>query len=142
MIYKRILLPVDGSPHSFKAVEHAKRLAQGGGSIIVLTVVSEVPRLLGGEARIEAEREAIAEADVLLDPVINSLRQADLQVEGRTVFANHPGNAILVAIAETGCDVVVMGSRGLSDLEGLVMGSVTHRVLSLSKVPVLVVNEA
>ena len=141
MIYQRILLPLDGSHHSLLAVEHAFRLAQDGGTVVLLTVLPEIPALLGGDARQVAESDALAEAELILEPVRSRLSQSGIAVEERVMFANHPGNAILVAVAEARIEVVVMGSRGRSELEGLVLGSVTHRVLNLSKVPVLVVNE-
>lgn len=140
-MYKRILLPVDGSHHSKLAVEHAIHLARPESVIILLTVLPELPRLFGGDARLEVEREVRTEAEELFVPMRERLAAAGIKVEERVLFADHPGNGIVAATRDSGADVVVMGSRGNSELENLALGSVTHRVLHLTKVPVLVVNE-
>ena len=112
MAYNRILLPVDGSEHSMHAVAHAVSLVREGGEIVVATVLPPIPNVIGGDARKEAE-EAVKTSTA----------------EG-----------IIETAEDMKCDLIVMGSRGRSDIEGLLLGSVTHKVLTLATVPVLVVR--
>lgn len=139
-MYERILLPVDGSEHSLRAVDHAIRLARLGGEVIVCTIVDPVPNILGGDARLEAESEMQAEAKAVLQPVLDRLKAENIKASSVVRAAANAGNGIVAIILEKKCDMVVMGSRGRSDLEGLLLGSVTHRVLAVTDAPVLVVN--
>lgn len=140
MLYDHILLPVDGSEHSLHALPHAVRLAGGGGEIIVVTVVPPLPGILGGEPRKEAERAAALEAKAATQPAMEILASENIPCRELIVYNHSPADGIVSAMQETGCDIVVMGSRGRSDFEGLFLGSVTHRVLMHSTVPVLVVH--
>ncbi|MEG1610258.1 MAG: universal stress protein [Bilophila sp.] len=140
MVYSRILLPVDGSEHSMHAVVHALKLARQGGEIIIITVLPSIPSVIGGEARKEAEADVIKDSLLLTQPVADIIAAEKLPYQTKTIFANSPGNGIIKAITDLKADIVVMGSRGRNDLEGLFLGSVTHRVLTVSDVPVLVVH--
>lgn len=140
MLYARILLPVDGSAHSLHAVPHAMRLAKAGGEIIVVTVIPPLPSILGGVPREEAAQAAALEARTATQPAMEILQNENIPCRELVVYNNSSSDGIVAAMQEIGCDVVVMGSRGRSDFEGLFLGSVTHRVLMHSTVPVLVVH--
>lgn len=140
MLYERILLPVDGSKHSLKAVHHAKRIARLGGEVIVITIVPPVPNILGGASRREAEAELQAEAKSIIQPVLDELKADNVPATSVVRHAMNAGNGLLAALDELKCDLVIMGSRGRTDLEGLLLGSVTHKVLSVTEVPVLVIS--
>lgn len=140
MLYNRILLPVDGSEHSMHAVVHAIHLARQGGEIIIITVLPPIPSVIGGEARKEAEADVVKDSQLITQPVADIIAKENLPCHAKTIFANSPANGIVKAISELNADIVVMGSRGRNDLEGLFLGSVTHRVLTVSEVPVLVVH--
>lgn len=141
MLYNRILLPVDGSEHSMHAVIQATHLARaGGGEVIVMTVMPEIPGVIGGDARKEAEEAVAEEARLLTDPVIEIFTKENIPCKMKVIFASSPANGIVKAADEMKCDIVVMGSRGRNELEGLFLGSVTHSVLTQVTVPVLVVR--
>lgn len=140
MSYSRILLPVDGSEHSMQALTHAIRLAQQEGEIYVITVVPEIPAVIGGEHRKEAEEAIIADTRLILDPVQAVLAKESVKSHFNTVFNNSTSDGILKAAQEYKCDAIVMGTRGRNDFEGLFLGSVTHSVLTHASVPVLVVH--
>lgn len=140
MLYNRILLPVDGSEHSMHAVIQAIRLARAGGEVIVMTVMPEIPGVIGGDARKEAEKAVAQEAQLLTDPVVEVFTKENIPCKVEIVFASSPANGIVKATEEMKCDIVVMGSRGRNELEGLFLGSVTHSVLTRVTVPVLVVR--
>ena len=122
MAYNRILLPVDGSEHSMHAVAHAVSLVREGGEIVVATVLPPIPNVIGGDAR----KDVIAKDNIACREKI--------------VLHTSTAEGIIETAEDMKCDLIVMGSRGRSDIEGLLLGSVTHKVLTLATVPVLVVR--
>ena len=132
MAYNRILLPVDGSEHSMHAVAHAVSLVREGGEIVVATVLPPIPNVIGGDARKEAE-EAVK-------TVMDVIAKDNIACREKIVLHTSTAEGIIETAEDMKCDLIVMGSRGRSDIEGLLLGSVTHKVLTLATVPVLVVR--
>jgi nucleotide-binding universal stress UspA family protein len=136
---EKILLAVDMSNHARKAVPAAVELARaGGGSVHVLHVRElyyPVPPTVVGERPEDAQ--------ALVDGVVEELKAAGLEADGavRPSTGGSPAGAILEEAREVGAGLVVLGSRGLSDLGGLLLGSVAHKVIHLSSCPVLVVRD-
>lgn len=139
MAYKRILLPVDGSEHSMHAVAHAAGLAKGG-EVVVITILPPIPNVIGGEARKEAEAAVKSDAALITKPVIDVLTKENIVCTDKIVLNNSTADGIIETAEDMKCDLIVMGSRGRSEIEGLLLGSVTHKVLTLAQVPVLVVR--
>jgi nucleotide-binding universal stress UspA family protein len=139
--FKKILLPVDGSQSSKLAKQHAISLATAMESEILLVYVSGgIPAFITGKPREEAIKAQREEADLLLAPYRKMLDEQSVGYNELVVSAYNAGDEICKIAREENCDLIVMGSRGLSDLEGVVMGSVTHRVLARCGIPVLVVR--
>ena len=137
---KNILLAVDGSAPSERAVLTAAELAPCVGAEVVVLHVREsetVPWVLQA-----VELTTPAEADHLVDSNVRKLKDVGVSARGEIADAIHGSAAreILRLAREIDAGMIVMGSRGLSDLAGLVMGSVTHKVLHLADRPVLVVR--
>lgn len=138
MPYHKILVPVDGSEHSGRAVLHALDLARPqGAQITLMHCYDHIPLLIGGQARVELSSELRTESEALCQPFAQTLRQAGLDPV-LLLCEGHPEKAIVEEARTGGYDLIVMGSRGLSDLEGMLLGSVAHRVLALAPCPVLV----
>ncbi len=138
MAFRKILLAVDGSPNSRLAVRHAINMARcSGGHVVLLHCQSEIPSLVGGSARAALLEEIHKEAEAMLAIFREDLREEGVNFSMLLVHGK-PHDAIVRAAEEENCDVIVMGSRGLSDFEGMLVGSVAHRVLSLAHVPVLI----
>ncbi len=137
-MFERILLPVDGSAPSMRAAEVAKELAAKTRASIVVMNVCEREVVYGGAF----EREVPEQAAELVDGMVRELKDAGLDARGEVIPAvfGSAAREILRGANETGADVIVMGSRGLSDLAGLVLGSVAHKVIHLAHCPVLVVR--
>lgn len=136
--FKKILVPVDGSSHSLLAKRKAMGMAVAMGSeIILLHATGTIPNLIGGNAREELMSELTREGETLLEPYRKVLEDKGVQYT-EIIESGEPGDTICAVAEREGCDVIVMGSRGLSDLEGMVLGSVTHKVLTKSSLPVLV----
>jgi len=135
-----ILVAVDGSAHAGRAIQWAVDLAQCHDAPLAMVHVmrwtgsNRVPRGLDEFERIEHVR--ITERDLLesaADKILAAAKEAatDAGVGEVSTFLRNgdPANEIIGVADEVGADLVVMGSRGLSDLPGLVLGSVSHRVL-------------
>ena len=137
MAYNRILLPVDGSEHSMHAVAHAVSLVREGGEIVVATVLPPIPNVIGGDARKEAEEAVKTDASLITQDVI---AKDNIACREKIVLHTSTAEGIIETAEDMKCDLIVMGSRGRSDIEGLLLGSVTHKVLTLATVPVLVVR--
>ena len=140
MVYKKLLVPVDGSENSVMACEHAISLAKAGNmTITLLHCYGEMPPIIGGSARDEIIALSEAEGKAILAPRLSSCETNGVTCEA-IVRSGNPGRTIVTVAQAEGCDLIVMGSRGLSDFSGMVMGSVSHRVLRHSSIPVLIVR--
>ena len=136
---ERILLAVDASEHARKAVPATIELARVGGGTVRVLNVREVhhppPPTVVGDSPEEAQQ--------LVDGVVAELKQAGVTAEGavRPTTSASPASAILQEARDVDAGMIVVGSRGLSDLGGLLLGSVAHKVIQLSTCPVLVVRD-
>ena len=136
---KRMLVAVDGSGHSKCALEFACGLAnQLGAELSLVHVVEWAPgqqTLVMGMAHttIAASQEAIDEAGKsVLDAARSLAEQEGVKIVRANVKSGPPAKMILEAAEEDGVDTIVMGSRGLGDLGGLLLGSVSHKVTHLA----------
>lgn len=140
MEIRKILVPVDGSGHSVKAASYAAEFAKlVGASIVLVHSRMSIPPLLGQSAYDEARTALNARAERLLDPYRATLREAGVEFVDR-ILEGTAETAIVEAARIEKCDLVIMGSRGVSELEGLLLGSVTRRVVQLAPCPVTVVR--
>jgi nucleotide-binding universal stress UspA family protein len=144
-MYKRILVPTDGSEITAKAIQAAISLAQlSGGEMFTLSVKEPFPysaisemqpvppqEFYDAQERIAAER---------VKQAVDAASAAGVKCQGHTVEALHPWEAILDHAATQGCDVIVMASHGRRGVAALLLGSETQRVLLHAKLPVLVVR--
>ncbi len=144
-MYKHILVPTDGSKLSRNAVSEAMTLAQALGAKVTLfhvapeqiwPVYAESALMVQqstDDFRVETKRQAKA----LLD---KAAKRAGGNVDTKFVLSDVPYDAIVKAVAKLKCDLVVMASHGRRGLSGFLLGSETQKVLTHSKVPVLVVR--
>jgi nucleotide-binding universal stress UspA family protein len=144
-MYKRILVPTDGSDITSKAVQTAISLAKvTGASLTTISVKEPFPysaisemqpvppqEFYDAQERIAAERVKV---------VVNAANAAGLNCDGYTVEALHPWEAILDQAKQQACDLIVMASHGRRGVTALLLGSETNRVLTHSPLPVLVVK--
>lgn len=146
---KHILVPVDGSDHSLKALDVAADLAEKYGSkIIILHVVpsNEVPEGLRKWAKTEQFRdppEAIYEqaiADGILEDAERRLADKKMDTIQRASEYGDVAKRILEVARREDANLIVMGTRGLSDFQGLVMGSVAHKVTHAAPCTVITVH--
>ena len=164
---KKILVPVDGSVHSVKAVELASEIASKFGAEVVLlhvllrghmpeglrkaieVEVGQQPEVSSGHlvnmpqeimARVKDKKStqlSLEALDVIakfvLSRVASICREKGVTEVRQTVEEGNPTKIILEAAEKNNVDMIVMGSRGLSDLKGMLVGSVSHKVGQLAK---------
>lgn len=146
-MFKHILIPVDGSETSMKAVVKAAGLAKTFGSAVTALYVIDPYPFTGvgadfayGQAQYLSA--ATAEANAALDAAKAALSQAGVADVTTLVGEGHAvHDGIQRAVESTGADLIVIGSHGRRGLERLVLGSVTQKVLTVAHVPVLVVRD-
>lgn len=139
----RILLPVDGSGHSDRATQHVIAMLEGCRDHAIHLVNVQPPidapevrsHMTAGE--IEAMQEtrggdALVSARALLDAAGIAYTPAVLLGPIAETLARYA--------TDTGCDKIVMGTRGLGTISGMLMGSVTTRLLQLTQLPVTLVK--
>ncbi|NDV26391.1 universal stress protein [Desulfovibrio sp. JC010] len=140
MIFSKILIPVDDSKHSDSAVKYGISLAEiSGTDIIILHCHRPVPTGLGEPNFQKAIDDATRESYAVLKKKTALLEGKDINYEEKIIGGSIAKSIKTVAETE-GCDLIIMGSKGKSDLEGLVVGSVTHKVLHIAECPVLVIK--
>jgi nucleotide-binding universal stress UspA family protein len=135
-MFKHILVAIDGSTYSQQALPTAIEVAKKFGSDVLVLHVSEHDR---GRAVVYS-LESPADATKLVGNAVKVIRDAGITVKGQLgdMAAGHVAKAIVETAAANNIDLIVMGSRGLSDVQGLLLGSVTHKVIQLVEIPVLV----
>jgi len=148
-MYQHILIPTDGSEVAERAVTHGLSLAKFVGAKITVIIVEERLGVLGvsGLAQHGAfseltklEEQIKKDATSVLDRVANAAKQAGVPCDTIQVEGVQPYEAIVATATDRGCDLIVMASHGRSGLSAMVLGSVTNKVLTHAKTPVLVVQ--
>lgn len=148
-MFKHILLPTDGSKLSDRAVERGIELAKDLKARV--TSVHVVPAFrtvadegyvlpMGAELQRRYEKEARARADKMLEAVAKKAQAEGIEHEGVVLMGELPYEAIIACARKRKCDLIMMASHGRRGISGLLLGSETAKVLTHSKIPVLVVR--
>ena len=139
-MFKKILVAYDGSPHSQRALQAALDLARGEGSAAhLLYAYDRIPTYLG-EPNLQAVTDRIvASAREMVERAAERASAAGVPVTA-DVLEGPPAEAVLHVAEAEKFDLIVIGSRGLGQLQGLLMGSVSNRVLHHAKIPVLIIR--
>jgi len=136
---KRLLVPIDGSNHSLRALAHVIKRAASDGQIQIFVLNVQLPlppslfvtRAMIADHNTTKSREDLARAQRMLN---RSAVKAEILVR-----VGEPGETIVKAARQKRCGEIVLGSRGLGNLKGLILGSVTTKVIHAARVPVTVV---
>ena len=138
MEFKKILNPVDGSDHSVHATRYAIELAkQFDAKIVLLHCHARFPVVLSEPYFQEAINEIMKTSEELVSPFEKMLEEMGLNFETR-ILEGTPGTNIANVARIEKIDLIVMGSRGVTDFEGLFLGSVAHQVLHKADCPVFI----
>ena len=147
-MYKHVLVATDGSKLSGRAVAHAIDLAQALGAKLTAFYASPdypMPAYADGVVYEPVSRKEYAalckkEADKILNPVKLKAESAGLEFTAMHAISPSPWEAILAAARKQKCEAIVMASHGRRGVSALLLGSETQKVLTHSKLPVIVVR--
>lgn len=143
--YKRILVPLDGSGWSKRAIPHAVDIARANGSEIVLLHVFRPPAadyadtitLAGQEGQIRQLREALEQQ---FSSIANELKNEDIPVRTQVIEGLGVAGAICDYVNDENIDLVVMSTHGRTGLARFILGSVARKVMEGVEVPVLLIH--
>jgi len=144
-MFKRILIPTDGSDITLKATQTALALAKvHGAAVYAISVkepfpysaISEMQPVPPQEFYDAQERIAASRVKAVVDAAV----AAGVVCHGHTVEALHAWEAILDHAKAQQCDLIVMASHGRRGVAAMLLGSETSRVLTHSEIPVLVIK--
>ncbi len=142
-MFKKIILAVDGSKNAERALELTAKLASSStdAAVVIVHAYEPVSYLLGANPLTYEDRvkEHIAWSGQLLKEAHDKLFKQGLAVVTYQILRGSPATAIANAALEHDADLIVMGSRGLTPITRLLLGSVSKRVIGMAACPVLVV---
>lgn len=149
-MFTHVLVPVDGSDHAQTAIDYGTEIAHKfDAKLTLLHIVKShdiggVPEQLSEYARAEHLQLGASDAllglgrEILTHAVERARSKGADKVEAVTEVGN-PAKTICAYAGNHDVDLIVMGRRGLSDLSGLLVGSISHKVAHLSKCPCMTV---
>ena len=143
-MFKHILLPTDGSPLSEAAMRKGIQFAKSlNAKVTVFCVVPALPYVgceaeIGADFRTQAEAAVQAEVNKNLLAIEKAAKEAGVECETAKATSAQPYEAIIEAAAKKECDLIIMASHGRRGVGALLLGSETQKVLTHSRIPVLV----
>ncbi len=145
-MFKHVLLPTDGSPLSEAAIRKGIQFAKMAGAKITgfyakpdfhtLTLDAEMLE----DTQAEFEKNSRTRAEKYLSQIERAATEEGVSCQTLSVVSDQPHEAIIAAANTNACDLIVMASHGRSGLKGILLGSVTQKVLTHTVLPVLVIR--
>ena len=143
-MFKHILLPTDGSELSEAAIQKGVQFAKSikaevtGFHVILPFHVFTTQTKMLEDTKEQYERESKVQAEQFLSVIKKAAEKAGVSCDTDYVTSNHPYEMIINAAEKKGCDLIMMASHGRRGVQGLLIGSETQKVLTHTKIPVLV----
>jgi len=145
-MFSKILVPVDGSESSWRALREAVALAEKfDGKLFVVTVIQ--PYNNAALLAVPLDRNIISQSNEELERIGGEVLKMAKEIAGENadridykLEVGHPSERIIALVKKLECDAVVIGSRGLSGIAEFFLGSVSSKVVQYANVPVLVVK--
>jgi nucleotide-binding universal stress UspA family protein len=140
-MFQRILLAVDGSEHAVRAAKVAAEMAHcmKAAELRVIVAYESIPPYLGEPNMQMVINNRLKEAQAILKKAVELVGNSSLDVHTELIEGD-AAEAIIDVAKTRNCDVIVMGSRGLGRLAGLLLGSTSQKVVSHALCPVLIVR--
>ncbi|MGQ9616506.1 MAG: universal stress protein [Spirochaetota bacterium] len=144
-MYKKILVPLDGSKFAESVLDHVKAIAKGCSVKkailfrVIEPVIPDIKDYIGAERIREAEEKRENEAKNYLERIAAALKKDDITVETRLEVNGEPAAKILETVREEKVDLIVMSTHGRTGFERWFHGSVAQKVMTHSSAPVLMV---
>ncbi|GIK87076.1 MAG: universal stress protein [Burkholderiales bacterium] len=138
----KLLVPVDGSANAERAVAHAIATAKamGGAEVVLLNVQERLDRWFAHGLNSDAARAHLREAGEAASAGARKLLDASGCNYRFDIVFGHPAEVIARVASELGCDGIVMGTRGLGEMESVFLGSTSYKVVHMASVPVTLVR--
>jgi nucleotide-binding universal stress UspA family protein len=140
-MFEGILLAVDGSEHSLRSAKEAGDLARAmkSDSLRIVVAFDSIPPYLGEPNMQQAITARVKEANAILQKAQDAVGKIPGEIH--TELIEGPAAEAIISVAKTrGSTVIVMGSRGMSAIAELVLGSTSHKVVSHAPCPVLIIR--
>lgn len=140
----RLLVPIDSSENSLRALRHAIAIARNGCDVQLVLINAHEPPIVYGEVEVYLTEERARElqrqhSDELLKPAIAMAEAAGLTFKTE-IRTGNVADEIALCAEENKCDAIVMGTRGMGAVANLLLGSIATKVIHLAKVPVTLVK--
>jgi nucleotide-binding universal stress UspA family protein len=140
----KLLVPFDGSNTAMRALEYAIKLAKEHGPMELVIAYAHEPPLIYGEIAVylpedKAEELQLKHSEDILRPAIEKAKRAGVPFTTEVLVGDIP-ESIASRAEALACDGIVMGTRGMSAIGNLVMGSVATKLVHLTKLPVTLVK--
>lgn len=138
-MFKKILAPVDASQTALNAARYAVALARSAGASVTLLYAMEIPYEIISSGGYDLILDQMAaEGFKLLDSVKNACDADDIILEAKFVRGSAASEILLEQ--KNGYDLIVIGSRGMGEIKGFLLGSVSRKVICNADCPVLVIK--
>jgi len=143
-MFKHILLPTDGSELSEAAIQKGVQFAKSinaevtGFHVILPFHVFTLQTEMLEDTKQQYERQSKVQAEQFLGVIKKAAEKMGVSCDTDYVTSNHPYEMIIKAAEKKGCDLIMMASHGRRGMQGLLIGSETQKVLTHTKIPVLV----
>jgi nucleotide-binding universal stress UspA family protein len=140
-MFEKIVVAIDGSAFSDAAVRAAAGLAAKAGSQVEVVHVHEHD-VIPAKASVSPDLETTDEARAVVEAALAQLKESGVDAHGRLLQSSTRDvpHKILEVADETGADLIVVGSRGLSSIAGMLLGSVSNKLIHTAKVGVMVAH--
>ena len=147
-MYNKICVAVDGSDSAFLAVRSAAKLAgQLQAELLIVHVIRnmkvprELKRFIKQNSLDQLRQEALAGAgQEIIEHALKVAAESGAANLSSDIVQGDPAGAIVAAADRHECDLIVVGTRGLGQVEGMLIGSISRKITSISRINVLVVK--
>jgi nucleotide-binding universal stress UspA family protein len=141
----KLMIPVDGSDSSTRTVQYVAGILPQYKEPVELHLLNVQHPIVSGNVRHfisheELDRYYRENADKAMQPAVNALQKAGLHFITHTALGE-PAETIVQLAREKACDQIVMSPRGMGNVSGMLLGSVTSKVVHLADRPVLLVKK-
>jgi len=143
-MFKRILVPTDGSDSSKASIQACIKFAKEiNAEIVGIHVIPEFDAFVYSdympkESKDKIKRETEAQVEKFLVEIQSLAQAAGVKCETSIQVGDYPHEVIVKAAKDKGCDLIAMASHGRKGIKGLLLGSETQKVLTHSEIPVLI----
>jgi len=139
-LFEKIIIPTDGSEYARKAAELALDIAEREGASVVVVHVIPIVSPLSAKPKIRAPEEILEEAEEIVEEIVEMAKDRGIEdVKDVIVESTSVVEGIRKVAEDEDADLIVIGTRGLTGVKGVIVGSTAREILGRVDCPVLVV---